>query len=382
MESATKVCALCGCDCTSRPRVKDGKGRYYCRECYDRAKQTAQRPVARAGPLAAAATALPRTGEPPRRREPADAMAELLRAEQAPESASRAVACPGCGAAISGGVICVACGYDTRTGKRLAMRVDSGRGSAAAEAAASVAAAGARALRGTAEFGRPLLFGMAGGVIGAVVWAAVAYGLGLQRGWIAIGVGALVGFGVRLGGGCYPVHGLLAAGIAVVAICAGKVAAVNLVIRNSPEFRKAVSGQPLVREMMNLAFSQEVYEEIKQNAQAFRKVKDKSGYAAFLVERGICAAAKPEDVTPEDIADFEADGLPVLQRFIAEDPSYEQWKTQEKDLLMKKVSSEVASEASLKDMLKASLGIFDILFFLLAIGAAYRIPAGQGILET
>lgn len=34
---ATKPCARCGVDCTSIPRVKDDKGRYFCRACYDRA---------------------------------------------------------------------------------------------------------------------------------------------------------------------------------------------------------------------------------------------------------------------------------------------------------------------------------------------------------
>lgn len=30
-----KACVVCGVDCTGRPRVKDPKGRYYCRACYD-----------------------------------------------------------------------------------------------------------------------------------------------------------------------------------------------------------------------------------------------------------------------------------------------------------------------------------------------------------
>ncbi|MBN1345655.1 MAG: hypothetical protein JXQ73_23385 [Phycisphaerae bacterium] len=34
-----KVCRLCGEDCAERPRVKDHKGRYYCRACYVKAWQ-------------------------------------------------------------------------------------------------------------------------------------------------------------------------------------------------------------------------------------------------------------------------------------------------------------------------------------------------------
>jgi hypothetical protein len=35
--TATKPCARCGVDCTTLARVKDDKGRYFCRPCYDRA---------------------------------------------------------------------------------------------------------------------------------------------------------------------------------------------------------------------------------------------------------------------------------------------------------------------------------------------------------
>lgn len=40
--------------------------------------------------------------------------------------------------------------------------------------------------------------GLTGGLLGAVVWVAVAYSAGLELGIIAIGIGALSGFGVRL----------------------------------------------------------------------------------------------------------------------------------------------------------------------------------------
>jgi len=32
----TKICALCGADCSDRPRVKDPRGRYFCKGCYQR----------------------------------------------------------------------------------------------------------------------------------------------------------------------------------------------------------------------------------------------------------------------------------------------------------------------------------------------------------
>lgn len=62
--NANKPCARCGVDCTDRPRVKDEKGRYFCRECYDRAlNQMASLIVetAPAVPIAPKQTAAPAT---------------------------------------------------------------------------------------------------------------------------------------------------------------------------------------------------------------------------------------------------------------------------------------------------------------------------------
>lgn len=33
-----KICVACGHDCSGKPRTKDPRGQYYCRECYDRRK--------------------------------------------------------------------------------------------------------------------------------------------------------------------------------------------------------------------------------------------------------------------------------------------------------------------------------------------------------
>jgi hypothetical protein len=43
--------------------------------------------------------------------------------------------------------------------------------------------------------------------------------------------------------------------------------------------------------------------------------------------------------------------------------------------VMRNVTKAIAPEVSFWDMLKATTGLFDILFFLLAIGAAHRIAA-------
>lgn len=55
--SFAKTCVVCGADCSNKPRVKDRRGRYFCRPCYEAAvkkqkarKAHAARPRAKAPP--------------------------------------------------------------------------------------------------------------------------------------------------------------------------------------------------------------------------------------------------------------------------------------------------------------------------------------------
>ncbi len=71
-----KTCVLCGEDCSTRARIKDPKGRYYCRACYEKER------AARAQPAAAS--------------------------------------CPGCGRALpAGAVLCTSCGFNLESGRQL-----------------------------------------------------------------------------------------------------------------------------------------------------------------------------------------------------------------------------------------------------------------------
>ncbi len=75
-----------------------------------------------------------------------------------------------------------------------------------------------------------ILGGAIAGAIGAVIWAVVTHYSGYEIGWIAWGIGGLVGIGVRLGtagsGGIG--HGGTAAIIALTAVLGGKWAAVRI----------------------------------------------------------------------------------------------------------------------------------------------------------
>jgi hypothetical protein len=75
----------------------------------------------------------------------------------------------------------------------------------------------------SASIPKAVIGGGIAALIGAAVWAMVAIGINTEIGWIAIGVGFICGFGVRLmGKGADNSFRAVGAGCAVVGILLGK----------------------------------------------------------------------------------------------------------------------------------------------------------------
>jgi hypothetical protein len=82
-------------------------------------------------------------------------------------------------------------------------------------------------LRGEQRLPLGLLAGMVAALAGAGIWAAVTVGTGYQIGWMAVAVGILVGFAVRIGGnGIDKVFGVAGAGLAFLGCLVGNLLAV------------------------------------------------------------------------------------------------------------------------------------------------------------
>ncbi len=116
--NAAKVCLVCGRDCSALARVKDAEGRYTCKECFDRAREAKQ-----------ARTAKPAAGTGQAKGKAADAdlldnsfLLDLGPSDAAPQPGM--VSCPTCGSRMKqNAIICVACGYNAKTGERQSVRV-------------------------------------------------------------------------------------------------------------------------------------------------------------------------------------------------------------------------------------------------------------------
>ncbi|GAB5496727.1 MAG: hypothetical protein Phyf2KO_18070 [Phycisphaerales bacterium] len=222
-DEAAKVrpCQACGKDCTGQPRIKDKKGRYLHKACYEKAKAKAK--AKKEAALAAAAT---ESDDIYGLEDVEPALSDDMFGDvQAPQA--NAASCPDCGSMIQeGAVLCTVCGHNfqsnTSGGK---IKVSKESGAKAMAASASVT---------SAAWLLALIGASIGGAIGAVGWAVVMVITGYEIGYIAVGVGFLCGLGAAIGAQSRAglVSGLMAVGAAIVAIAVGKIVGVGVAISN------------------------------------------------------------------------------------------------------------------------------------------------------
>ena len=84
-------------------------------------------------------------------------------------------------------------------------------------------------------FGFPkwVLAGSIGGLVGAAIWAAISYAVNAEVGYVAWGIGGIVGIAVRFVAGEREEGigpGVTAAVIAILAVLGGKYAAVHMLV--------------------------------------------------------------------------------------------------------------------------------------------------------
>jgi hypothetical protein len=86
-------------------------------------------------------------------------------------------------------------------------------------------------LRDNQNLGAAIAGGLIGALIGAIVWAILTVVTKFEIGWEAVGVGFLVGFGVRkLGRGIDPVFGYVGAALSILGIALGNIVSAMMVI--------------------------------------------------------------------------------------------------------------------------------------------------------
>jgi len=187
-----------------------------------------------------------------------------------------------------------------------------------------------------------------GGLVGAIIWGAIAHFTGYEIGYIAWGIGALIGFLSAAAGGEGSTNGAICAVVAVLSLVAGKGLAVKFVL--DKELKAAL--HPM-------------YVEMQSDAQQFKAVSSKDDYPQFMFDHDYTVEESAADVGSAELAEFETETVPILEG-LNDGWSYKQF---EKHL--------TAGTNMIMEGLKESFGIIDVIFFLLGIATAYKIGAGS-----
>ncbi|MCB2156463.1 hypothetical protein KQI84_16430 [bacterium] len=203
-----------------------------------------------------------------------------------------------------------------------------------------------------------LSFGAAAGALGAIAWAGLIY-VGAETAILAWVIGGAVGIGVLAGGGRGTNWALVAAALTVLSICAGKVAGIEFLY--TEYINKEIAPQITI----------EVYNELVTDARDYVALESDDQLPDFMISHGYWDAEDPSEVPQILIEDFKDNRAPALKEFNANPPTFEQWKAERLD----RVSAYIHEENSKFDMLKSTLGLFDIIFFALGILTAFKMVA-------
>ncbi len=207
----------------------------------------------------------------------------------------------------------------------------------------------------------PLLGGVLGGALGAAVWAAIAHFLHVEIGWIAWGVGLLVGVGVKLAASdrqLTPAFGVAAALIAVLSVAAGKYIAVGMALDQA--MRQVASGTDVIDEEISISvIADQVVVEYMEEGEP---VRWPGGRAP---ENPIAQADYPADVWREAVERWgqtSPEERAEIQNFLRENFQ----------------ANMAASRSEIQQAgFKESFGALDILFLALAVATAYKVAGGS-----
>ncbi|MDB2687491.1 hypothetical protein N9Y42_09800 [Mariniblastus sp.] len=204
-----------------------------------------------------------------------------------------------------------------------------------------------------------IIGGTIAAVIGAVVWGAIAFYGEVEIGWLAIGIGFLVGLGVSAGSRSGGIGAaLIAVVLTVLSLVGGKYAAVQMAAH---KLHTEIGTFEMTDEILKLRLANE---QVDLAMTAGKQLRFRNG--------------KNYD-NAESLSDFPAEIAKTAQRQF--DAMSEDERTAKKEAVEREFEEIVgAVEADFAQKgLAASFGPMDIVFFLLAILAAGKVALSDVI---
>ena len=209
---------------------------------------------------------------------------------------------------------------------------------------------------------KSVVFGLAGSLLGALIWAAVVYFVEIEVGWVAWGVGGLVGMAVAVGNDkgrqSEAAAGMLAVVLTILSIVAGKYVAIQMFVPSDAELIAGFSES--VDEEMVLSFvADDVAADFHAAGREVRWPPDVDPNNAWA------EPDYPADVWAEAEARWEALGSDARAKFRAEKVAG--FGAANVD----GIRALIATEA-----FYAAFGPMDLIFFGLAIVTAFKLGSG------
>ena len=202
--------------------------------------------------------------------------------------------------------------------------------------------------------GIPLALASLAALLGAAAWGLLAIYADLQHGFLAWGIGGLVGFAVVKGGGYGKQQAILAAVLAVLAIGVGR-----YII-----YKKVCWDYTAV----TLAEGDQHIDTWQKEAEAWRALGDNA------TDEQVEAFAIKNDYDVEDAADFRTNHAPRLESFFSDKPTRTaDLSEDERDILRMRMLSMMSDTFPFTAYLQRDFHLVDILFAALGLATAFGI---------
>jgi len=204
-------------------------------------------------------------------------------------------------------------------------------------------------------------------LVGAVAWAAIVHTTNYEIGYVAWGIGLLVGGAAVKLGGSGTTMGVTAAALTVLSILGGKLGGTYF------------AREKVIDEIRATEFTQAQFEELLVDARDFQQLTDRGDEAVwkfmgthdYLVEEG-------GPLNAEELDYFREVQVPYLETLHAAPPTYEDWRTaRDADF-----SQAFRDEYPLHDVVAQEAGLLDILFAGLGISTAFGLCSRAARSET
>lgn len=217
--------------------------------------------------------------------------------------------------------------------------------------------------------GLALAGGLAGGVVGAALWALISRLTHMEIGYIAWAVGFLVGIGATRGGGAGPAMGGAAATIALAAIVAGKFVTVYLAL---PVAVRALYVEDRVGEL-----TPDQHAVWVADAEDFAAIRGPDEHARFMIDHGYTQAPSPEEIPAGELDAFWRITVPTLRALHEQKLDHAAWRA----MLVDRWARETTRSFGLREVagvVRDTLGPLDLVFAALGLATAYQLPVAAG----